>query len=396
MVDGDMKLRTLFPYPCNNEIVGHTAFSLARHLSGTDLHAELWVMTRGPRARARFVRTPLPRKVLALIHRANRLMQPESNWVRWMLERRYAGAFREGDAAHVFRGCSLELVQSLRARGHVVFLERVNTMDHMARRIIEDAFARAGWPAEHFYTQAVLDRQQAQAEAASFVISPSPAVTESLLERGIPEERILKSSYGWDPERFRTAERALPEIDGATVLFVGSIGMRKGAHLLLKAWSKARIDGRLVLAGPVEPLIAKYCADLLSRGDVIHLPYDPNVARVYRSADIFAFPTLEEGSALVTYEAIGNGLPVVTSPMGAGSVIRDGKEGLVVDPHETQQLVAALRDLAGDAEKRRAMGERGRARAAEYTWQKVAQRRYELMRKAMSGVGPVGGSHSPA
>ena len=65
------------------------------------------------------------------------------------------------------------------------------------------------------------------------------------------------------------------------------------------------------------------------------------------------------------YEAMGNGLPIVTSAMGAGSIIRHRREGLVVDPHDQDQLIEALRQLAKDAEMRRAMGEAGRIRAAD-------------------------------
>jgi glycosyltransferase involved in cell wall biosynthesis len=378
-----MTLRTLFPFPCNNNHTCHPPFSLARYLSQTDLRAELWVMQRGPQARATFVRAMFSNKVHSLIVRVNKTIQPKSDWARQAIEHRYARAFRDGDVAHVYRGCSLELLHALRARGNVVILERVNTMDHMAKRIMDDAYVRAGWSMGPF-TQEELDAEQAQADAANFIFSPSPAVTESLRERGILEERILECSYGWDPQRFNTTARALPEIEGVTVLFVGHIGMRKGAHLLLDAWSKAGIDGRLVLLGGMDPLIAKNCADHLTRKDVVHLAYNPDTAPVYRSSDMFAFPTLEEGSPLVSYEAMGNGLPVVISPMGAGSVIRHGKEGLVVDPHDQDAWIAALRELAADAGMRRTIGEAGRVRAAEYTWDKVAQRRYDLIKGALS------------
>ena len=47
------------------------------------------------------------------------------------------------------------------------------------------------------------------------------------------------------------------------------------------------------------------------------------------AADVFVFPSLFEGSAVVTYEALACGLPCVVTPE-AGSVVRDGVEGLVV------------------------------------------------------------------
>jgi glycosyltransferase involved in cell wall biosynthesis len=70
--------------------------------------------------------------------------------------------------------------------------------------------------------------------------------------------------------------------------------------------------------------------------------------------------------------------------MGSAGIVEDGKHGWVVDPHETEQLIGALRQLSADGELRRTMGTAGRARAAAFTWDKVAQRRYELIRKALT------------
>ena len=379
-----MAIKVIFPFTCNNEYSNHPPYSLVRQLAGTDLDAKLWVMRRGPNAPGRFVRTPAPGKLVSLVNRINRKVLRHRNLSLEILEARYAAALQPGDAAWVYRGCSLDLMRTLRKRGHPVFLERINTMDHTAKRIIDDAFARAGWPVDYQHDPIpVLALEQAQADAADFIFSPSPAVTESLLERNIAAAKILECSYGWEPERFKSTRRALPKIDGTTVLFVGRIGVRKGAHLLLEAWSRAGLKGRLVLLGPMDDTIAERCAMHLRRDDVIHLPYNPDTAPVYRCADIFILPTLEEGSPLVSYEAIGNGLPVITSAMGAGRIIRHRREGLVVDPHDRAQLIDALRTLADSPDMRRTMAEAGRVRATEFTWDKVAARRHELIRMAL-------------
>lgn len=375
--------RTLFPFTCNNEHTSHPPYVLTQYLRHADLHAELWAMQCGPRADPSVVRAPVPRLMRALLNGATQALRPRRDLALRVLEHLYLRSFRQGDAAHLFRGCSLELQHALRSRGHLVFLERINTMDPIAKRIMEDAHIRAGWPMRHTYEQAVIDYEQAQADAADFIFSPSPAVSESLRECGIPAQKILACSYGWDPGRFGPSTKRLPATEGVTILFVGSIGMRKGAHLLLRAWSKAGVVGRLVLLGSMEPTIAHRCRVELARNDVMHIPYTSDPAPAFRSADIFAFPTLEEGSALVTYEALGNGLPVITSPIGAGVVIRHRQEGLVVDAHDENGWIEALRGLAGNAALRQSMGAAARSRATQFTWDKVAGQRYQLIRQAL-------------
>ena len=112
--------------------------------------------------------------------------------------------------------------------------------------------------------------------------------------------------------------------------------------------------------------------------------YVRNVPAVFRSADVFAFPTLEEGSALVVYEAMASGLPGLYSPMGAGMVARHEQDGYVMDPYDEEAWVAALRRLAGDRELRQRLGKSAQERAQEFTWPKVGRQRSELWLKAFA------------
>lgn len=72
---------------------------------------------------------------------------------------------------------------------------------------------------------------------------------------------------------------------------------------------------------------------------------------------------------MVTYEAMANGLPVLTSPMGAGSIVRDGKDGIIVSPYDEEALVTGLQQLAGCAELRLWMSDSARDRAQEFRWE---------------------------
>jgi len=106
-----------------------------------------------------------------------------------------------------------------------------------------------------------------------------------------------------------------------------------------------------------------------------HLPgvrwvgYVDDPVATYQQADLFVFPTVEEGSALVTYEALACGLPVVTTP-NAGSVVRDGVEGLIVPIRDVDALAAAMERLRADEQLRREMGKAARARAEMFTWER--------------------------
>jgi glycosyltransferase involved in cell wall biosynthesis len=388
-------LRIIFPWNCNDDWTGHPPFALTRHLSRTDLRAELWVRRRGPRARVPFVHAAVPERLEPLVwlaRRINRWLLPVGDWVSPIINRRYVRGLGRGDMAILYRACPMSMFEAIKRRGAVIALELSNTMPHTIYRLLEEAYRRAGWPVQHDLEprelQAELDRTLRKAQLADVIVSPSPAVTQSLREVGIPEPKILSTSYGWDPDRFRGASRPppLPAIDGVTVLFVGTVCERKGAHLLLDAWRRAGIDGRLVLLGGIGTYLAHQCAELLRQPNVIQQPFVADPSPYFHAADLLVLPTLEEGSPLVIYEAMGVGLPVLTSPMGAGEVLRHDREGLVIDPYDQEALIAMLRRLARDVDLRRRLGSAGRARAREYTWDRVAQRRYSLIHAALGSV----------
>lgn len=77
----------------------------------------------------------------------------------------------------------------------------------------------------------------------------------------------------------------------------------------------------------------------------------------------------------MSYEAIGNGLPLITTPMGAGSIIRDGIEGIVLNNATVDDWTEQFRSLPDRRAERDRLSVRARARSIEYTWNLVGQRR---------------------
>ncbi len=96
---------------------------------------------------------------------------------------------------------------------------------------------------------------------------------------------------------------------------------------------------------------------------------------LYADHDIFVFPSLVEGMPLTLLEAMATGMPVVTTnSCGMADVVEDGANGLLVEPANSEALVAATERLCRSVELRERLGLAGQETMRDYTWQRVTQR----------------------
>ena len=103
-----------------------------------------------------------------------------------------------------------------------------------------------------------------------------------------------------------------------------------------------------------------------------HVPRG-RIHKEFQQADVFVLPSLAEGSAEVTYEAIAAGEPVVTT-RAAGSIVRDDVEGRIVPGRDPEALADALEQLVEDRSARDRMAHAARERARDYTWERYGER----------------------
>lgn len=213
----------------------------------------------------------------------------------------------------------------------------------------------------------IIERHRAELAETDTVIVPSDYVRDTLTARGVPAAKIAIIPYGVDVERFRPPAEPRPR-GRLRLLFVGHLSQRKGIGYLLEA--ARRLQGlpglELVLVGRKVGADAAFAPYGEMFRHVSHVPFH-EVHALFQDADLFVYPSLHEGSAFVTYEALASGLPVVTTP-NAGSVVRDGIEGYVVPIRDVDVLVERIERLHRDPGLRQAMGEAARARALDFTW----------------------------
>jgi glycosyltransferase involved in cell wall biosynthesis len=111
-----------------------------------------------------------------------------------------------------------------------------------------------------------------------------------------------------------------------------------------------------------------------------YLP-ESELAALYSRAAIFAFPSLDEGFGMPALEAMAAGIPVVAGNRSAlPEICGDG--ALLVDPESEEELGNALNALAGkNGTDLLELVERGKSRAAGFTWSKAVQKTLDVYRE---------------
>jgi glycosyltransferase involved in cell wall biosynthesis len=205
-------------------------------------------------------------------------------------------------------------------------------------------------------------------DRADLILVPSEHIARTLVRYGTAREKVQVVPYAADTQRFSPLAG---KSHGAacTFLFAGGITQRKGIKYLLEAWRRVRRRGwRLQLLGALPRNLGPlrgYLGEVEHLGRVAHADVPAQMA----AADVFVFPSLFEGSAVVTYEALACGLPSIVTA-NAGSVVRNRVEGLVVPAGDVERLAAAMERLGSDPELRAAMARAARRRAEEFTWRR--------------------------
>lgn len=179
------------------------------------------------------------------------------------------------------------------------------------------------------------------------------------------------------------------------ILAVGTLEPRKRLAALVRALAHPDLEHvHLVVAGPEgwgETSLGEVALEAgitPARVQALGFISDTDLAALYRLADAFVMPSLDEGFGLPLVEAMKLGCPVVHSDAGALVEVAGGA-GVVVEledvaggePEEiyVARLAESIGDLLEDAPRRAELVERGRARAAEFTWARSAQDMWEVI-----------------
>lgn len=211
-------------------------------------------------------------------------------------------------------------------------------------------------PAEYW------DKWQVECEFADHIVVNSTWSRDALVKEGVDPRKIKVIALGFEESaEARVFERRYPERFTSSrpmrVLFLGQVGLRKGADKLFQAIT-------MVSEQPIEfwfvgPIQVAVPAELRTDQRVKWFNVVPRdaVAEYYRSADVFIFPTLSDGFGLTQLEAQSWKLPVIAS-VHCGSVVRHDVNGFILPEVSGRAIADALLSLVRSPKKLEQMSSR--------------------------------------
>jgi glycosyltransferase involved in cell wall biosynthesis len=189
-----------------------------------------------------------------------------------------------------------------------------------------------------------------------------------------------------DLDAVRTRASALVGSDAPFLLVVGQNSAAKRHADAISAFAAgAPRQWRMVLLQRqgASSRLARLAHSLHIADRVVWLPSvgEREVVMLMQAAVALVQPSLYEGFGLPVVEAMACGCPVVASDIAPIREIAGGA-AILAPPGDATRLAAAIRDLAGSSERRRALVEQGLERARAFSWDRCARETLEVYRRA--------------
>jgi len=239
-----------------------------------------------------------------------------------------------------------------------------------------------------FYTKMV----RRAAERARKVITVSEFCRQELMERwDLPVDQV-EATYEAARKVYRPAKK---KASGApTLLFVSAIHPRKNLGRLIRVWERLRAgrfpDLRLRVVGPAGWLAGGDLGELkraVAKGGAVWegAKTEEELRQAYCESTMLVYPSLYEGFGLPPLEAMACGCPVVCARSGSLPEVCGGAAEYF-DPRSEEEMMSVVGLVLGSEEMREGLRKAGIARAAEFSWGKMAEETGEIYRRVALGT----------
>jgi len=223
------------------------------------------------------------------------------------------------------------------------------------------------------------------------VVAVSDRLAETLVQRGVPRDRVRMIHNGWRPATAAVARDAacerLGEVDGTPRIgWVGRLSAEKGADVFVE--SLARLGDRAWIAcvlgeGPDRAGLMRR-AEELGIAERIHWHgLVADAGSLFRAFDVFVISSRTEGMPIVLFEAMANEVPVVTTSVGGIPEAVSSAEAELVAPDNPAALAAGIANVLDQAGPAAARARNAAHRLRDEFGSALWLRRYEAMYRSV-------------
>jgi glycosyltransferase involved in cell wall biosynthesis len=254
-------------------------------------------------------------------------------------------------------GSALESGKKTKKLGGIFICDRGSSHIRFQNDILNEEYKMWGFEFKGIDPRVIV-KEESEYELADRITVPSEFVRQSFIKMGVPENKIIKISYGARLDRFQKTSE--PSENNFSVLWVGGVSIRKGFIYALEAFQKLNCTKKeFIVVGHIEHEVKL----LLKNKDLSHVIFLGTISNyklpeLYSKSHVFLISSIEEGLAMVQGEALACGCPVIaTENTGAEDLYTDGVEGFIVPIRSSQAIADKLQLLADDFSLRKRMSD---------------------------------------
>jgi glycosyltransferase involved in cell wall biosynthesis len=243
------------------------------------------------------------------------------------------------------------------------------------------------WIAEDLKTRAYYWLDKSVLRRFDKVVAVSEEIEDELLRLGITEDSIALIQNGIDISKFdRTTGTIRTELNiNEKTKVIGTVARltpEKGLACLLEAFKKVlhlfpNSICMIVGDGSLRAELTRKAAELGVGEKVLLTGVRTDLPRVYSAMDIFVLPSLKEGLPMVILEAMASRKPVIATNVGAiPRMIKSGKEGILVNPGNVEELSEAIIVLVKDRRVSETLAQNAQKKVVQQFSSKIMCGRY--------------------
>lgn len=221
--------------------------------------------------------------------------------------------------------------------------------------------------------------------SAQQVVTPSNYLRQIVINWGVPKERITTIKNGVNLEHFPATPNNIRKNEALRVLFVGRLTNWKGIDTLLYATANvANVNTKIVGDGPELSKLMEISKQLgiSQRVEFVGRVSQDVVEQYMSNCHVLILTSLYEGLSHTLLEAMATGLPCIASNLGGNTeVITSGKNGILIEPQNINELTLALTQLEADEALRQSMSKAAKVCSNSFSLNDTVQEYVNLLIK---------------